>query len=257
MRVRILGCGGSGGVPLIGNDWGVCDPKNPKNNRLRASILVEDRETALLVDTSPDLRAQLLGAGTERLDGVLFTHAHADHVHGIDDLRSVNRRMQAWLPIYADRETLAAIEARFGYVLEKIPEAHGFFKPCLTPNLINGPFRVGNIDILPFEQDHGFGRTSLGFRFGPIAYSTDVVGLSEAAFESLRGVRLWIVDCLRDRSHPTHSHLAQTLDWIKRVAPERAVLTHMNQEVDYETLARSLPDGVEPAFDGMVLDAPS
>ncbi|PCJ60450.1 MAG: MBL fold metallo-hydrolase [Rhodospirillaceae bacterium] len=257
MRVRILGCGGSGGVPLIGNDWGACDPKNPKNSRLRASILVEDRETALLVDTSPDLRAQLLAAGTERLDGVLFTHTHADHIHGIDDLRPVNRRMGAWIPIYADRETLAAIEARFGYVLEKMPEEYGFFKPCLTPNLINGPFRIGNIDVLPFEQDHGFGRTSLGFRFGPIAYSTDVVGLSEAAFESLRGVRLWIVDCLRDRSHPTHSHLAQTLAWIKRVAPERAVLTHMNQDADYETLARSLPDGVEPAYDGMVLDVPS
>ncbi len=254
MRVRILGCGGSGGVPLIGNDWGACDPANPKNRRQRASILVEEQGTTLLVDTSPDLRAQLLAADIGQLDGVLFTHAHADHVHGIDDLRPINRRMRAWIPIYADSETLAAIEARFGYVFEKTPEEYGFFKPCLTPNLIKGPFKLGNIDVLPFEQDHGFGRSSLGFRFGPIAYSTDVTELSETAFEALRGVRLWIVDCLRDQAHPTHAHLARTLSWIERVQPERAVLTHMNQDMDYEALAKRLPDGVEPAYDGLRLE---
>ncbi|MGB1547012.1 MAG: MBL fold metallo-hydrolase [Alphaproteobacteria bacterium] len=255
MQAVILGCGGSGGVPLIGDDWGVCDPKNPKNRRRRASILVREGETTLLVDTSPDLREQLLAAGVDRLDGVLFTHAHADHVHGIDDLRPVNRRMQAWIPIYADPETLSTIEARFGYVLEKIPAEYGFFKPCLTPNLINGPFRIGNIEILPFEQNHGFGRTSLGFRFGDIAYSTDVVELPEAAFDALRGVKVWIVDCLRDKAHPTHSHLERTLGWIERVKPERAVLTHMNQYLDYETLAGKLPEGVEPAYDGLILEA--
>ncbi len=254
MQVRILGCGGSGGVPLIGNDWGACDPNNPKNRRLRASILVRNGATTLLVDTSPDLREQLLSAGVERLDGVLYTHAHADHIHGIDDLRPVNRQMQAWIPIYADPETLATIEARFGYVLEKIPEEYGYFKPCLTPNVIKGPFKIENIDILPFEQDHGFGRTTLGFRFGEIAYSTDVVEFPESAFEALRGVRVWIVDCLRDKAHPTHSHLAQTLEWIARVKPERAVLTHMNQYLDFETLARRLPKGVEPAYDGLVLE---
>jgi len=254
MRVRILGCGGSGGVPLIGNDWGACDPANPKNRRQRASILVEEQGTTLLVDASPDLRAQLLAADIGRLDGVLFTHAHADHVHGIDDLRPINRRMRAWIPIYADSETLTAIETRFGYVFEKTPEEYGFFKPCLTPNLIKGPFKLGNIDVLPFEQDHGFGRSSLGFRFGPIAYSTDVTELSETAFEALRGVRLWIVDCLRDQAHPTHAHLARTLSWIERVQPERAVLTHMNQEMDYEALAKRLPDGVEPAYDGLRLE---
>lgn len=257
MRVRILGCGGSGGVPLIGNDWGACDPENPKNRRLRASILVEDRDTTLLVDTSPDLREQLLAAAVGQLDGVLFTHDHADHVHGIDDLRPINRRMREWIPIYGDNETLAALRTRFGYVFETIPEKYGFFKPCLTPNLIKGPFQVGNIDVLPFDQAHGFGRMSLGFRFGSVAYSTDVVDLPETAFEALRGVRLWIVDCLRDQPHPTHSHLEKTLSWIKRVQPERAVLTHMNQDLDYESLLKRLPGGVEPAYDGMVLNVPS
>jgi phosphoribosyl 1,2-cyclic phosphate phosphodiesterase len=254
MQVRILGCGGSGGVPLIGNDWGACDAQNPKNRRRRASILVQDGETTLLVDTSPDLREQLLSAGVNRLDAVLYTHAHADHIHGIDDLRPVNRWMRAWIPIYADPETLGAIEARFGYVFEKVPEEYGYFKPCLTSNIIKGPFKIGNIDVLPFEQDHGFGRTTLGFRFGDIAYSTDVVAFPETAFESLRGVRVWIVDCLRNKAHPTHAHLEQTLAWIERVKPERAVLTHMDQGLDYETLRRRLPKGVEPAYDGLVLE---
>ena len=253
MQARILGCGGSGGVPLIGNDWGVCDAQNPKNRRLRASILVRDGDTTLLVDTSPDLREQLLTASVDRLDGVLYTHAHADHIHGIDDLRPVNRAMQAWIPIHADPETLAAIEARFGYVFEKTPKEYGYFRPCLTPNVIKGPFKIGNIDVLPFEQDHGFGRTTLGFRFGEIAYSTDVVEFPEAAFEALTGVRVWIVDCLRDEAHPIHSHLERTLAWIERVNPECAVLTHMNQHLDFETLARRLPKGVEPVYDGLIL----
>ncbi|MEW5703330.1 MAG: MBL fold metallo-hydrolase [Pseudomonadota bacterium] len=254
MQVRILGCGGSGGVPLIGGEWGACDPGNPKNRRLRASILVENLGTALLVDTSPDLREQLLAAGVGRLDAVLYTHAHADHVHGIDDLRPINRRMRAWLPAYGDAETVAELKERFSYVFEKSTEEFRSYKPCLIPHIITGHFSIGNIDILPFEQDHGFGRTSLGFRFGPIAYSTDAVGLTEAAFEALHGVKVWIVDCLREADHPTHAHIERSLDWIKRVKPERAVLTHMNQSLDYAMLRKRLPDGVEPAYDGMVLD---
>ncbi len=255
MKVTILGCGGSGGVPLIGDDWGQCDPKNPKNRRLRASILVEAEDTALLVDTSPDMRQQFLNHRIRHIDAVLYTHAHADHIHGIDELRPVNRLMERDIDIYADRATLDAIGQRFGYVLEPLaPEAKGFYyKPCLAPHEIDGPFSVNGIDIVPFTQGHGFMDT-LGFRFGPAAYSTDVVELSDYAFKALQGVEVWIVDCLRERPHVTHAHLEKTLAWIERVAPKRAILTHMNHEVDYQTFKARLPAGVEPAYDGLVVE---
>src|SRR5437763_3541922 len=183
MKVRILGCGGSGGVPLVGGVWGACDPAEQRNRRRRASILVEDEATTLLVDTSPDLREQLLDAGTRRLDAVLFTHAHADHLHGIDDLRGMNRLVRAALPVYADRRTLAVIEERFDYVFRPL-EGASFYKPTLTPHAIEGEFTIGGIRVVPFVQDHGFSKT-LGFRIGGMAYSTDVVELDEAAFAAL------------------------------------------------------------------------
>jgi phosphoribosyl 1,2-cyclic phosphate phosphodiesterase len=253
MRVRILGCGGSGGVPLVGGIWGACDPADPRNRRRRASILVEDGTRTLLVDTSPDLREQLLDAGTKRLDAVLFTHAHADHLHGIDDLRSMNRLMRAAIPIYADAQSLATIVARFAYVFRPLEEGASFYKPILSPHTIDGEFAVAGIRIVPFAQDHGFS-TTLGFRIGDIAYSTDVVDLDEAAFAALAGIDLWIVDCLRYEPHPTHSHLAKTLSWIARVKPRRAVLTHMDVPLDYAALCRELPAGVEPGFDGLTIE---
>jgi phosphoribosyl 1,2-cyclic phosphate phosphodiesterase len=252
MKVRILGCGGSGGVPLVGGVWGACDPAEARNRRRRASILVEDGTTTLLIDTSPDMREQLLDAGTKRLDAVLFTHAHADHLHGIDDLRGMNRVMRAALPVYADRHTLAAIEERFGYVFRPL-EGASFYKPTLTPHEIDGEFTVGGIQVVPFVQDHGF-TTTLGFRIGGMAYSTDVVDLDEAAFAVLAGIELWIVDCLRYEPHPTHSHLEKTLSWIARVKPRRAVLTHMDVPLDYATLCGKLPPGVEPGYDGLTLE---
>jgi phosphoribosyl 1,2-cyclic phosphate phosphodiesterase len=253
MRVTILGCGGSGGVPLIGDDWGACNPENPRNRRLRVSILVEKGDTTLLVDTSPDLRQQLLSIGVSRLDGVLYTHTHADHVNGIDDLRPVNRRMNAPLGVYGSAETMADLRARFGYVFEPIRPGHGYYKPHLIPHEVSGPFAVGEIEVVPFEQDHGFSTTT-GYRFGPAAYSTDAVDLSEAAFAALEGVTLWIVDCLRLRPHETHAHLDKALGWIARVKPERAVLIHMNQTLDYDDLAARLPEGVVPAHDGLALE---
>jgi phosphoribosyl 1,2-cyclic phosphate phosphodiesterase len=253
MKVRILGCGASGGVPRLGGVWGACDPAEPRNLRRRASILVEEGATALLIDTSPDLREQLLDAGTKRLDAVLFTHAHADHLHGIDDLRSLNRLMRAPLPIYGDAQTLAAIAERFDYVFRPLAEGASFYKPTLSPRSIDGAFTVAGLEIVPFVQDHGFS-TTLGFRIGAMAYSTDAVGLDEAAFAALEGVDLWIVDCLRYEPHPTHSDLAQTLAWIERVKPRRAVLTHMDIQLDYATLSRELPAGVEPAYDGLTLE---
>jgi len=253
MKVRILGCGGSGGVPLVGGVWGACDPAEPRNRRRRTSVLVEDGPTTLLIDTSPDLREQLLDAGTKRLDAVLFTHAHADHLHGIDDLRGMNRLMRTNLPVYADARTLAVIAERFDYVFRPLEEGASFYKPTLTEHVIDGAFTVAGIDIVPFVQDHGFSKT-LGFRIGGMGYSTDVVDLDETAFAALAGIELWIVDCLRYDPHPTHSHLEKTLSWIARVKPRHAVLTHMDVPLDYATLRGTLPAGVEPGYDGLTLE---
>ena len=255
MKATILGCGGSNGVPLIGGNWGLCDPRNPRNRRLRASILVEEGQTRLLVDSSPDLREQLLGTGNGWLDAVLYSHGHADHLHGIDDLRAVNAIRKGPLPAYAEETTIAQIRERFGYVLE--PRDSGgsgyFYKPALEMRRIEGDFSVGSVAVRPFRQDHGFS-TTLGFRFGKLAYSTDVVALDEAAFATLRGVELWIVDCLRFAPHETHAWLDRTLGWIARVRPARAVLTHMNHSLDYDALSVCCPPGVEPAYDGLVLE---
>jgi phosphoribosyl 1,2-cyclic phosphate phosphodiesterase len=189
------------------------------------------------------------------LEAVLFTHAHADHLHGIDDLRSVNRLIRKALPIHADAATLAEIRARFGYVFTPIrPEAKAaFYKPVLEPMTITGPFAAAGIEVTPFVQDHGFSPT-LGFRFGRFAYSTDVIELDNAAFTALKGVETWIVDCIRREPHVTHSHVERTLGWIARVGAKRAVLTHMDESMDYQSLRADLPKGVEPGYDGMVLE---
>ena len=252
MRVTILGCGTAGGVPQIGEEWGVCDPEEPRNRRLRPSILVEQGEARVLVDASPDLRFQALRAGFDRLDAVLFTHAHADHANGIDDLRYVVRRMGRRIDTYADARTLRDLEARFGYVFRD--GGQELYPQILNGNVIDGPFEVAGLPIVPFTQTHGPIDT-LGFRFGPIAYSTDLMALPDAAFVALEGVEVWIVDALSPHPHPTHSHLDQTLEWIERVKPKRAILTHMNVTMDYATVARLTPDHVEPAYDGMVIEA--
>ena len=250
MRAVILGCGTAGGVPRIGNDWGGCDPAEPRNRRRRASIAVEHADTRLLIDTSPDLRVQAIDCGIDRIDAVLYTHDHADHTHGIDDLRFFAIRQRHEIDIYGDRRTLDSIEQRFSYVFK-----HGgpLYPPIAVAHEIDGPFRIGAIDILPFEQDHASMMT-LGFRCGPIAYSTDVVSLPEEAFRALEGVRVWIVDALQDKPHLTHAHLERTLEWIARVKPERAVLTHMNFTLDYAELKSRLPQDIEPAYDGMVIE---
>jgi phosphoribosyl 1,2-cyclic phosphate phosphodiesterase len=252
----MLGCGASTGVPAMGPDWGRCDPADPRNRRRRASVLVEVGPVAILIDTSPDLREQLIDARVRRLDAVVMTHAHADHLHGIDDLRELNRLMGQAIPLWADAKTLAEIRRRFGYVLEPVSESGRYYKPALTAHEISGRFAIGGIEIVPFAQDHGFS-TTLGFRIGPMAYSTDVTGLDDDAFAAIAGVELWIVDCARRRPHPTHSHLGQTLAWIARVCPRRAVLTHMDQTFDYRELSAVLPAGVEPGQDGLVIELPT
>jgi phosphoribosyl 1,2-cyclic phosphate phosphodiesterase len=241
------------GVPLVGEDWGDCDPAEPRNRRLRVSILVEEGATRVLVDTSPDLRQQLLRAGIRTLDAVLYTHAHADHLHGIDDLRAINVARKGPLDLFADAATMAIIRERFGYVFQPLKGGDYYYKPVLEPHVVDGPFRIGDLGIRPFEQDHGFSK-SLGFRFGRFAYSTDVVRLDEAAFAALEGIDLWLVDAFRLEPHSTHTHLARTLEWIERVKPKRAVLTHMSQWMDYARVKAMLPAHVEPAYDGMVLE---
>jgi len=258
MKVTVLGCGASTGVPAVGPNWGECDPSDPRNRRRRVSLLVEAGRgeagnVAILIDTSPDLREQLIDARVRRVDAVLMTHAHADHLHGIDDIRQLNRIMQAAIPLWADAKTLAEIRRRFGYALEPTPEAGQFYRPTLEPREITGRFAVGDVPVVPFAQSHGFS-TTLGFRIGRMAYSTDVTELDEAAFAALAGIELWIVDCMRRAPHPTHSDLDKTLGWIARVRPRRAVLTHMDQSLDYRTLAAELPPGVEPGRDGLVID---
>lgn len=254
LRVTILGCGGSGGVPLVGNVWGNADPTEPRNRRRRPSILVQNRDTTILVDTGPDMREQLNDAGVKRLDGVLYTHAHADHAHGIDDLRAVNWLQHAPVQLYGDPKTMDILTRRFDYCFAAAEVKPPFFpRPVLIPNVINGPLTIGSIEILSFVQDHGFSE-SLGFRFGPVGYSTDVVNLSDEAFDILAGVDTWIVDCVRvEPPHPVHAHWEITRRWIERLRPRRAILTHMNQSMDYASLRAMLPPGVEPGYDGMVL----
>jgi phosphoribosyl 1,2-cyclic phosphate phosphodiesterase len=259
MKVTVLGCGGSSGVPLAdgtpGGFWGVCDPNNPRNRRRRVSVLVEQGETAVLIDTSPDLRVQLLDARVKRLDAVLFTHAHADHCHGLDELRALVFRQRGPIDAYMDAGTQAFLLNRFGYAFTSSHSPDSLYRPMLNDRVVDGPFTVGGIEITPFAQGHG-PETTLGFRLGPVAYSIDVVSLDDNAFATLAGVKLWVVDCLRDDPHPTHSHLEQTLAWIARLRPERAVLSHMNHQIDYDDLKSRCPPGVEPGYDGMVVEVP-
>ena len=255
MRATVLGCGPSWGVPAIGPDWGRCDPADPRNRRRRCSLLVESRGSVVLIDMAPDLREQLLDAGVRSLDAVLLTHAHADHLHGIDEIRIVNKLIGKPIPLHAGADTLAEVEQRFGYTLLPAVPGRPLYRPALTPHQIVGPFIAAGMPVVPFSQHHGYS-TTLGFRIGNLAYSTDVIELDDTAFAALAGVELWIVDCLRRESHSTHSHLAKTLAWIERVRPRRAVLTHMDQSLDYRELSAELPDGVEPAYDGLVLELP-
>jgi len=261
MKLTILGCGAASGLPMIGVGWGDCDPANPRNRRLRASVLVQARGKNLLVDTSPDMRQQLLGTGTTRLDGIIFTHTHADHTHGIDEVRQFNRFQKSAIDAWATRPDLDYLINKFDYIFDLIEnnlKGLTFYKPQLvTRELHWGQIaQISGVPVLPFGQDHGFSMTT-GLRFGPIAYSTDVVRLDEAAFEALKGVRVWVIGCLQEAEHPTHANLSRVLEWIDRVGPERAILTHLAHRMDYETLRAKCPSNVEPAYDGMCIEIAS
>ena len=259
LRFTILGCGSSGGVPRLGGDWGDCDPSNPKNRRRRCSMLVERitdaGTTRVLIDTSPDMRDQLLSAGVGTLDGVVYTHSHADHMHGIDDLRQIVFNRRERLPVWADGPTQEALLGRFGYAFMQ-PEGSSY-PAILDLHTIDGPIDVtgpgGAITFAPFRAEHGT-MDALGFRIGPLAYLPDVIAIPATSWPLLMGLDVWVLDALRRKPHPTHAHLALSLDWIARAKPRRAVLTNMHVDLDYDTLLAELPPSVTPAFDGMVIE---
>ena len=258
--VVILGCGSSGGVPRVGGEWGACNPENTRNRRRRCSILIEqtrpEGKTIVLVDTSPDLREQLLDTGTTHLDGILITHSHADHTHGIDDVRPLVIKMRRRVDVYMDDVTEAALRVRFSYVFETPPGSQ--YPPLMNPMelrhgvgvSIDGP--GGQVGAVPFRLNHG-DMDSLGFRIGDMAYTPDVVAIPDASVEFLAGLDLWIIDALRYTRHPSHFSLAEALDWIARMKPRRAVLTNLHTDLDYDTLSAELPEGVTIAHDGMRL----
>lgn len=257
MKITILGCGTSSGVPRLGGpdgagNWGLCDPANPRNRRRRVSVLVEAAGQRILVDCGPDFREQMLSARVAHLDAVILTHDHADHAHGIDDLRQIFHAMRAPVPVHASAATLAVLTRRFDYVFAG---AVGYPATC-EAHVLDAPLQLGELAITPFPQLHG-DIESTGVRFDhdgkSFAYSTDVKGFDARADAALAGLDLWVVDALRREPHPTHSHLEQTLAWIAQRQPGRALLTHMDQTLDYDALSAELPAGVAPAFDGLVI----
>lgn len=256
LEITLLGCGSSGGVPRGDGDWGACDPDEPRNRRTRCSMLARrrgpDGETTVLIDTSPDLRTQMLAAGAAAVDAVLYTHDHADQTHGIDDLRVFAQRRRQRIPAYMDEATRDALRPRFPYIFESMKgypaileardlPAHG------TPWAIDGA--GGAVDVVTFDQAHGPIR-AVGYRLGPVVYSSDVSALDEAALEAVRGCGLWVLDALRWTPHPTHSHLDLALQWIAAVGAERAVLTNLHIDMDYKRLSELVPKNVEVAYDG-------
>ncbi len=262
LRYTILGCGSSGGVPRLGGDWGACDPKNPKNYRRRCSMLVErfdgDHATRVLIDASPDLRDQLLDAGVGHLDAVIFTHEHADHTHGIDDLRMVVINRREKLPVWADDKTTHSLQTRFGYAFEQ-PEGSDY-PPILDLNRIDGPVKItgkgGTIVFEPFEVQHGR-IIALGFRIHGLAYLPDVSDMGPEAWEMVAGLDVWVLDALRYTPHPSHLHVDKSLEWIARAAPKQAVLTNLHNDVDYATLERETPAHIRAAYNGMTIELPA
>lgn len=261
LRVTMLGCGGSAGVPQIGGadgrgDWGACDPTDVRNRRTRSSIVIEEDGKRLLVDASPDLRQQLLACGIAAVDAVLFTHGHADHVMGIDDIRILNRVIGRPMDAFATERTLGELDKRFDYAFKEWQQTF-FFRPVLVPRVVQTDDRItaGGIEVQLFEQDHGF-MPSLGLRIGGFGYSTDVVRLSEEALECLAGVDTWVVDCFQRRGHNTHANLEQVLVWVDRLKPRRTVLTHMGHDLDWNWVCKHVPAGVEPGVDGLVIEVP-
>jgi phosphoribosyl 1,2-cyclic phosphate phosphodiesterase len=253
MRLTLLGCGTSSGVPRIGNEWGACDPADPRNRRTRAAITVEADGTTILVDTGPDMRAQLLAAGIGWLDAVIWTHEHADHTHGVDDLRQIFHLRGSPVPGYARPETLEVLSTRFRYVFSG---RHGY-PPTAELSVLPDISQIGSMTIKALDQPHGR-ISSTGLRFEQdgrsVGYATDCSRITPKMKQFFAGVDLWVVDALRREPHPTHCHLAEVLEAVPTVGASRTILTHMDHSMDYQQLADELPPGVEPGVDGLVVD---
>lgn len=261
MKITLLGTGPSAGLPQIGGrdgrgDWGRADPHEPRNRRTRSSIVIQsDNGGRILVDTGPDLRMQLINNGIGRIDAIFYTHAHADHIAGLDEVRVLNRSLGAPIPIYGTEKTLDDLKQRFDYAF-KDWNGTFFSRPVLTPTEITPGQRltVDGLEILVLDQDHGFGQ-SLGFRIGDFAYSTDVVRMSEATLSALKGIKYWVVGCFTPAAdHPSHAGLETVRHWIELLQPQRSILTHMGALMDYQTLRTTLPASIEPGYDGLVID---
>jgi phosphoribosyl 1,2-cyclic phosphate phosphodiesterase len=258
--ITILGCGSSGGVPRPGSGWGACDPSEPRNRRRRCSILIRQEGaggvTQALVDTSPDLREQLIDADIRHLDGIVFTHDHADHTHGIDDVRPLVIHMRQRIDAFMDDATAAGLVGRFGYIFRT--PAGSSYPPILSERRIEAGAAIeiigagGALAIKPFRLVHGE-IDALGLRVGRVAYTPDVSEIPEEALDDLKDLDVWIIDALRIAPHPSHFHLAQALEWIERLKPKRAVLTNLHTDLDYRTLEKDMPKHVQPAYDGMVV----
>ncbi len=250
----ILGCGGSMGVPQIGCNCVVCKSDNPKNKRLRASILLQSDTTTVLIDAAPDLRTFALRHNINKVDALIITHAHSDHFSGIDDMKPiVHLNGSRAIPTYMLDQTFEQIGTSYKYIFEDT--GSDVYRPILERKHIEefDQIQIGDIQIQLFPQQHGSKMISLGMKIGNFAYSTDVNGLPDASFKILDGIETWIVDCLRYHYAPTHTNYQQTLEWIERVKPKQAILTHMAHEIDYDEILKILPKDVIPAFDGMVI----
>lgn len=260
VKITILGCGNSAGVPMIGNYWGQCDPEEPRNRRTRPSIAIESTDTTIIVDTGPDFKQQINRENIQRINAVIYTHAHSDHVHGIDDLRVFRLRSRQLVPIYSNKATLEEIQERFAYMFtENGPE--GIYPRAVDPHVLSDAdfgreMTIGDIPLIPFEQMHGVSLKSIGLRVGDLAYSTDVTSFNETAFKVLAGIKTWVIDCNGYKMPHNHVHLTlkDVFDLNEIVRAEHVYLTHMPGFMDYQTLRKELPPGYAPAYDGMVLE---
>ena len=252
MKVTVLGSGSSGGVPLIGNYWGECDPNNKKNTRMRVSVSVELKNgKTIIIDTSPDLRVQALNNKMKNIDAVLWTHAHADHANGIDDLRQFLWTKKEELPVYGSLDTISSLKKRFDYVFSK---KNNYFQPPLDVNILNqGKFNLCDENAYAFNQIHGKDIT-FGYRIDKFAYSTDVKEFPIESEQYLYDLDLWIVDCVRFEPHYSHSHYEQTISWINKYKPKKAILTHLGAWLDYDKLLKLCPKNVFPAYDGLIIN---
>lgn len=259
LKITVLGCGNSTGVPSIGNNWGACDPKNPKNRRTRCSLAVQSETTTVIIDTGPEFREQINRENIARIDAVLYTHAHSDHVNGIDELRIIRSRNKRLVPIYADTATLADLKERFHYLFQG--GGHELYPPILDPREISCAHMgretaFDDIRFIPFVQDHGT-CASVGYRFGNFAYSVDIWNLSEAAVETLRGVKTWIIDgaAYRQADNPVHANLETIFRLNEKIGAQEVYISSLSLAMDYETLCRELPEGYAPTHDGLSLTA--